>query len=223
MPHTSPHECHVDADPSPSVTEKDPPSTATLLQEIEKCEDMMHQWLITQHERPATTRRNALLVVRFEPDHLGSRSQAHFFFDGPLQHSDDDAETGSCSQAVRQTMALFDTDLQPSTARADGAQVAGDQHTLTPGAALQLETARESLQRRELVVAEKESMITTRFKELRATMLRAEELEFQLRQYALGLAPTFLNATRSLYPAMGWSCFRARPVVHMRIHANSAE
>jgi hypothetical protein len=151
----------------------------------------MHQWLITQYETPASTRRTAVLVVRCEPQHLATKSRAHFFADGPLRQGDTESRQKSGDTdnlgAVRQTLDLLGPDqhMHPRTAPRNEYD-APDTHAWPQGDASQFEAEVANLKRRELLVAQKEAMITIRYKELRGAMLRAEELEFQLRQYSLG-------------------------------------
>lgn len=160
-----------------------------LLQKIEQCEDMLHQWLITQHHNPSTSQRTAVLVVRFpkmSSDIVG-QPEAHFFFDGHLNQSEGSED--SRPEAIRQTKDYFEQDglLYMSKSETELAEALIKKGMWVDEMIQKLEVESSELQQRRLRVSEKEAMVTNKYKELRKAMLRAEGLEFQLRQQALEL------------------------------------
>jgi hypothetical protein len=168
--------------------------TGDLLQKIENCEEMLHEWLLTQHQRPSANQRTAVLVVNF-PDRsncsAGAKPEAHFFYDGNLGLNVTNAcyDDGKDSDAIRKAKDFFEQGgrLYMSTAEIELAEALRNNASWVEEMVQRIEATSINLAHREAQVADKEVAINGRYKELRAAMMRAEEVEFDLRQRAVDL------------------------------------
>ena len=170
------------ARPSATAPTSPPEVRGHFLEKVEACEDMLHQWLVTQYHRKESCLNTATLVVCFLPpaeadkgSAESSRIEARFFYDGSLtEQGAGMVEEGCRTRCAAQEATAFLASLgEDGTGKGTCAQV--------------LSRRVESVQQRERLVMEREEAIASKYKELKATTLRAEELEMHLRQQALDL------------------------------------
>lgn len=170
------------ARPSATAPTSPPGERGHSLEQVEACEDMLHQWLVTQYHRKESCLNTATLVVCFLPpaeadkgSAESSRIEARFFYDGSLteQEAGMVEEGGSTRCAALETTAFLASMVEDGTSSGTSAQ----------GLSRRVELVRQ----RERLVMEREEAIASKYKELKAATLRAEELELHLRQQALDL------------------------------------
>jgi hypothetical protein len=163
--------------PHPHTSTLDKQRDGLFLELIEQCEDMMHRWLITQHEKHRSEQRTAVLVVRFPSSNSADEPEADFFYDGDIDWDGEKGDqTGAhaagnhTKAAVRQAKDFFD---RGGVLHLSDAEVQLAEHLRSKGAWIdemvgRIEATMEELRLRESRSMQKETMITKKFKELRS-------------------------------------------------------